>query len=71
MTEKGNGKRGFGALVGSVLAAAIGVQSDRNRQRDFESGNIKTFVIAGIVFTALFVTGLVLLVRFVLSSMAG
>ena len=42
-------------VVGSVLAAGFGVQSRKNRERDFKQGNLKTFVIAGIIFTALFI----------------
>ena len=42
-------------VVGSVLAAGFGVQSRKNRERDFKQGNLKTFVIAGIIFTVLFI----------------
>jgi hypothetical protein len=60
------GSRGFVSVVRSVLAAGFGVQSDRNRERDFESGNYRHFVIAGVVFTVLFVLAVVLVVRLVL-----
>ncbi|WP_237065164.1 DUF2970 domain-containing protein [Microbulbifer guangxiensis] len=60
---------GFFHVVLSTLAAAIGVQSNRNRERDFRSGSIKTYVAAGIIFTALFVLTLVLVVRTVLERM--
>lgn len=39
----------------SVLAAMIGVQSDKNRERDFKRGKASQYVLIGIVFTALFV----------------
>lgn len=55
------------AVIGSVLAAAFGVQSSRNRERDFSQGSYRHFVIAGIVFTVLFVLTLVAVVRVVLS----
>nr|WP_250461100.1 DUF2970 domain-containing protein [Microbulbifer sp. GX H0434] len=59
----------FGQVVLSTLAAAIGVQSNRNRERDFKAGSIKTYIAAGIIFTALFVLTLVLVVKTVLSNM--
>jgi hypothetical protein len=54
-------------VVKSILAAAIGVQSDKNRTRDFEQGNPLTFIVGGIVFTLLFILSLSLIVGFVLS----
>ena len=53
-------------VVGSVLSAAFGVQSSRNRERDFNSGNYRQFIIAGLVFTVLFVATLVVVVNVVL-----
>ena len=55
------------SIVRSVFAAAFGVQSQRNRERDFEQGSYRHFVVAGIVFTVLFVLTLVAVVRIVLS----
>ena len=48
--------------VQSTLAAAIGVQSKKNRERDFEEGNAGTFIVAGILFTVLFVATIVVVV---------
>ncbi|MDM3870020.1 DUF2970 domain-containing protein [Porticoccus sp. W117] len=53
-------------LIGSTLAAGIGVQSDKNRERDFKTGSFKTFLICGIVFTVVFIFGLIAIVRLVL-----
>lgn len=50
-------------IIGSVLAAAFGVQSSANRERDFKQGRAQHFIIAGIIFTALFVVTLVTLVN--------
>ncbi|MFM7120840.1 MAG: DUF2970 domain-containing protein [Gammaproteobacteria bacterium] len=58
-------------IVGSTIAAAAGVQSSRNRARDFQSGRPTHFIVAGIVFTVAFVIGMVLLVRAVLSAAGG
>ncbi|MFW6092567.1 MAG: DUF2970 domain-containing protein [Pseudomonadota bacterium] len=55
-------------IVFSTLAAAFGVQSSRNRERDFTRGKAIHFIIAGIVFTAVFVLLVVLVVRLVLST---
>ena len=44
----------FISLVQSVCAAAFGVQSEKNRRRDFESGKFWHFVAAGLVFVAVF-----------------
>jgi hypothetical protein len=46
----------------SVLAAFIGVQSDANRKKDFEHGSLSTYVIAGVIFTALFVVVIIFIV---------
>ncbi len=50
-------------VVQSTLAAAIGVQSKKNRERDFEEGNAGTFIAAGILFTVLFVATIVVVVN--------
>jgi len=46
-------------VVQSVLAAFIGVQSNAKREQDFHQGSLKIYIIAGLIFTVLFV-GLVL-----------
>ena len=58
-------------LIGSTLAAAFGVQSSKNRNRDFSRGKPSQFIIVGIVFTVLFVLGIVSVVRLVLSSVGA
>lgn len=42
-------------LMGSILAAMFGVQTNARRQRDFARGKASQFIVIGIVFTALFV----------------
>ena len=61
-------KSSFNSLrvIGSVLAAGFGVQSGKNRERDFKEGKLATFVVAGIVFTALFVASVYFVVTLVL-----
>ena len=55
-------------LVGSVFAAAFGVQSSRNRERDFQEGRLLPFIIAGVLFTAAFVGVMYLVVTTVLEN---
>lgn len=62
-----DGKPGFFAIVASTLAAAFGIQSSKNRERDFKHGNIWVFVVAGIIFTAGFILILTTLVKVALS----
>ena len=54
-------------IIRSTLAAAIGVQSKKNRERDFEEGNAVAFIAAGIIFTALFITTVLGVVQWVLA----
>lgn len=54
-------------IVKSTLAAAVGVQSNKNRERDFTHGNIKVYVIAGMIFTLLFLATVITIVHLVLS----
>jgi len=54
-------------VVASVLAASFGVQSERNRQRDFSHGRPGQYILVGLVLTLIFVLGLWGLVRLVLS----
>ncbi len=53
-------------IIKSVLSAYIGVQSEANRQQDFSQGSMKAYIIAGIVFTVLFVGVIIFVVSVVL-----
>ena len=55
-------------LIGSALAAGFGVQSSKNRHRDFSRGRPIQFVIVGVVLTALFVLIVAGVVNIVLSN---
>jgi hypothetical protein len=54
-------------LIGSALAAASGVQSSKNRARDFSRGTPLQFIIVGVLFTAVFVLLLIGFVNLLLS----
>ena len=53
-------------VIMSVLAAAIGVQNSKNRERDFTRGNPLLFIAAGLIFTIVFVLTIVGIVYLVL-----
>ncbi len=59
----------FLQIAGSVLAAAFGVQSSRNRERDFSRGKVSHFVVAGVIFTAAFVLIMIVVVNLVLGNL--
>jgi hypothetical protein len=55
-------------MIGSALAAAFGVQSSRNRERDFSRGKPIHFIIIGVVLTILFVLSVAGVVSLVLRN---
>jgi len=55
-------------VIGSVFAAGLGVQSSKNRERDFKQGKFGVFVVAGIVFTFLFMGTVYTIVQVVLKN---
>lgn len=57
-------------LIGSALAAGIGVQSSENRKRDFSRGKPGQFIAIGIIFTVLFVLLMIGVVNLVLSAVS-
>ncbi len=58
----------FWQTLWSTAAAAFGVQTEDARQRDFSHGSPANFILAGLVFTVIFVVALVLIVKLVLSN---
>ncbi|MEM6707180.1 MAG: DUF2970 domain-containing protein [Pseudomonadota bacterium] len=54
-------------MIGSTLAAAVGVQSSSNRERDFSRGRATHFIALGVIGTALFVLLMIGIVRLVLA----
>ncbi len=55
-------------VISSVFAAGLGVQSSRNRERDFKQGKAGVFIAAGLIFTVLFIAAVFTIVQVVLSS---
>ena len=55
-------------IIVSVIAAAIGVQSKKNQEKDFSTkGSIVTYIVAGIIFTIVFVVTITIVVKSVLT----
>ena len=58
----------FWRVVLSVIQASFGVQTRENRERDFKQGNWLPYVVAALLFTAVFVLVLMFAVRLVLAN---
>ena len=54
-------------LFSSTLAAFLGVQSEKNRQRDFKTSSPVPFIVMGIVLAVIFVATLLFIVKQVLA----
>jgi hypothetical protein len=52
----------------SVAAAFFGVQSNKNREKDFTHGKLSHFIIAGIIGVFIFIAVLVVVVNLVIPS---
>jgi hypothetical protein len=50
-----------------VIAMFIGVQSEKNRERQFKYGKLHQFIIVGIFITVIFIVHIILLVKFVMN----
>ena len=61
-------KPSFLDVIKSVLASFFGVQSDKNRRRDFQQGNPGQFILVGIVLTIFFILILFVAVKVILAT---
>lgn len=52
-------------IVKSVAASAFGVQSAKNRERDFQQQSIIPYIVVGVIFVLLFIIGLIFLVSYI------
>jgi len=55
-------------VIGSIFAAGLGVQSSKNRERDFKQGRFGVFLAAGFLFTLIFIGSVYGVVQLVLNS---
>ena len=59
---------GFWRVVQSIGAGMIGVQSSKNRERDFTNGKPMHFIVGGVVGTLLLLLVIWLLVQYLIAS---
>lgn len=53
-------------VVKSVIAAIVGVQSNKNREIDFKHGSLPAYLIVGLVATVLFIVAIASVVSLVI-----
>ena len=61
---------GFFDVILSVLSAMIGIQSEKNRKRDFENGDIGNYIFVGIIVVIIFIFTLISVVNSILEEAA-
>lgn len=66
MSDEDNKPLTLWEMLQSVLSAALGVQSGKNRARDFSRGKPSHFIVLGVLFTAVFVLVIFGIVKLVL-----
>lgn len=59
---------GFWRIAQSIGAGLIGVQSKKNRERDFTEGKPIHFLVGGVIGTVLFLVAVWLLVQYLLAT---
>lgn len=59
---------GFWAVVQSILAAGIGVQSRANKERDFQHGNPVHFIVGGLIGTLVFILVVWMAVKYMIAT---
>lgn len=57
----------FWQVFSSTIAAFFGVQTDKNRQRDFSQQSVIPFIIMGVILAILLIIGLLTIVNQVLA----
>lgn len=68
-SDSGTKRPTLGRIIQSTLAGALGVQSSKNREKDFANGNIWVFVVSGIIFTVLFIATVMTLVKLAIANL--
>lgn len=63
-----NKKTTFKSTFKSVASALIGVQSNKNREKDFSQGKLSYFILAGILGVIIFISVLITLVYLVIPN---
>lgn len=68
MMENDEKQLSFFQMAGSVLASFFGVQSSKNRNRDFKYGKARNFILVGIFMTIVWYGAIYGVVRLLLSN---
>ncbi|MGE0858171.1 MAG: DUF2970 domain-containing protein [Gammaproteobacteria bacterium] len=58
-------------VVGSIMAALLGVQSSRNHERDFRRGSARQYIVVGLIATVIFVLVVYAAVKLILRLATG
>ena len=58
-------------VMGSIMAALLGVQSSRNHARDHARGTARQYIVVGLIATILFVTMVYFAVQLILHVATG
>lgn len=66
--QPGSPRQGLLQIISSVAASFFGVQSSKNRQRDFSKGKAGHFIAVGLIMTVLFVLTVWMAVKLALRS---
>ena len=66
MTDPQPGRHTLWHTIASVAASFFGVQSSKNRQRDFTHGKASHFIVVGVIATAVFILVVIVAVRLAL-----
>jgi hypothetical protein len=68
MMENHDKQPSFFQMVGSILASFFGVQSSKNRTRDFTYGKARNFIMVGILMTVVWYGAIYGVVKLLLSN---
>ena len=58
-------------VIQSTLAGLFGIQSEKNRQKDFKQGSMADYILAGVVGVVILLIGMAVLVSSVIESSSG
>lgn len=59
---------GFFSMIKSIAGGMFGVQSEAQREKDFQQGSATQFIIGGIIFTLIFIFTILYFVNSALES---
>lgn len=65
--QKKNENLKMWAVIKSVIAGLFGVQSEKNRQRDFNQSHMLPFIVVGIVMIGLLILGVIGLISLIMA----